>query len=92
MRFQQHYQRSAKPFEWTFTRSDLDALLEKLKQKSRRLARTAPTAVVAVLLATARVRTSPALELDRRGRADFESSEAGRVMGKDRHQRQRDGL
>jgi len=38
MRFQQHYQRSAKPFEWTFTRSDLDALLEKLKQKSYRLA------------------------------------------------------
>jgi hypothetical protein len=38
MQFQQHYQRSAKPFEWTFTRSDLDALLEKLKQKSRRLA------------------------------------------------------
>jgi hypothetical protein len=38
MRFQQHYQQSAKPFEWTFTRSDLDALLEKLKQKSHRLA------------------------------------------------------
>jgi hypothetical protein len=37
MWFQQHYQRSAKPFECTFTRSDLDALLEKLKQKSRRL-------------------------------------------------------
>jgi hypothetical protein len=28
----------AKPFEWTFTRSDLDALLENSKQKSRRLA------------------------------------------------------
>jgi hypothetical protein len=38
MRFQQHYQQSAKPFEWTFTRADLDALLEKLKQKSHRLA------------------------------------------------------
>jgi hypothetical protein len=25
---------SAKPFEWTFTRSDLDVLLEKLKQKN----------------------------------------------------------
>jgi hypothetical protein len=24
MRFQQHYQRSATPFEWTFTRADLD--------------------------------------------------------------------
>jgi hypothetical protein len=38
MQFQQRYQQSAKPFEWTFTRSDLDALLEKLKQKSYRLA------------------------------------------------------
>ena len=38
MRFQQRYQQSAKPFEWTFTRSDLDALLEKLKQKPDRLA------------------------------------------------------
>ena len=38
MRFQQRYQQSAKPFEWTFTRADLDALLEKLKQKPDRLA------------------------------------------------------
>jgi DDE superfamily endonuclease len=38
MRFQQRYQQSAKPFEWTFTRRDLDVLLEKLKQKSERLA------------------------------------------------------
>ena len=38
MRFQQRYQQSAKPFEWTFTRSDLDVLLEKLKQNSHRLA------------------------------------------------------
>ncbi len=38
MRFQQRYQQSAKPFDWTFTRSDLDALLEKLKQNSHRLA------------------------------------------------------
>src|SRR6266704_2099413 len=38
MRFQQRYQQSAKPFEWTFTRSDLDALLEKISQKTRRLA------------------------------------------------------
>jgi len=38
MQFQQRYQQSAKPFEWTFTRNDLDALLEKLKQKSYRLA------------------------------------------------------
>jgi len=38
MRFQRRYQQSAKPFEWTFTRSDLDILLEKIKQKSYRLA------------------------------------------------------
>jgi hypothetical protein len=38
MGFQQRYQQSAKPFEWTFTRSDLDVLLEKLKQKPDRLA------------------------------------------------------
>jgi len=38
MRFQQRYQQSAKPFEWTFTRNDLDVLLEKLKQKPDRLA------------------------------------------------------
>jgi hypothetical protein len=38
MQFQQRYQQSAKPFEWTFTRSDLDVLLEKLKQKTDRLA------------------------------------------------------
>jgi hypothetical protein len=30
--------KSAKPFEWTFTRRHLDALLEKLRQKSHRLA------------------------------------------------------
>lgn len=38
MHFQEHYQQSAKPFEWTFTRSDLNILLEKINQKSRRLA------------------------------------------------------
>jgi len=38
MQFQQRYQRSAKPFEWTFTRRDLDGLLAKLRQKSSRLA------------------------------------------------------
>jgi hypothetical protein len=38
MRFQERYQRSAEPFEWTFTRRDLDRLLEKLRQKSHRLA------------------------------------------------------
>ena len=29
--FQRRYQRSAKPFKWTFTRRDLDVLLVKLK-------------------------------------------------------------
>jgi hypothetical protein len=38
MRFQRHYRQSAKPFEWTFTRNDLDILLEKLKQKFNCLA------------------------------------------------------
>ena len=38
MRFQEHYQQSAKPFEWTFTRRDLHILLEKINQKSRRIA------------------------------------------------------
>jgi len=38
MKFQDRYQQSAKPFEWTFTRQDLDMLLTKLRQKSRRLA------------------------------------------------------
>lgn len=30
LRFQQRYQLSAKPFQWTFTRHDLDSLLDKL--------------------------------------------------------------
>ena len=38
MRFQQRYEKSARPFEWTFTRHDLHGLLAKLKQKSDRLA------------------------------------------------------
>ena len=38
MRFQQRYEKSAKPFEWTFTRRDLHGLLAKLKAKSDRLA------------------------------------------------------
>jgi len=29
--FQQHYERIAKPFEWKFTRADLDALLNKFQ-------------------------------------------------------------
>lgn len=30
--FQKHYERAAKPFEWMFTRGDLDALLNKMKR------------------------------------------------------------
>ena len=36
--FQERYEQSAKPFQWTFTRSDLHDLLAKLDRKSRRLA------------------------------------------------------
>jgi len=38
MRFQQRYEQSAQPFEWTFTRRDLQALLAKLKAKPDHLA------------------------------------------------------
>ena len=31
--FQNHYERIARPFEWKFTRADLDALLAKLHQQ-----------------------------------------------------------
>ena len=31
--FQAHYERTASPFKWTFTRSDLQALLAKLNAK-----------------------------------------------------------
>jgi len=31
LRFQDHYEQIAAPFEWTFTRADLDALLERLQ-------------------------------------------------------------
>lgn len=30
-RFQEHYERIAAPFEWKFTRADLDALLERFQ-------------------------------------------------------------
>ncbi len=30
MAFEHHYRQIAKPFDWTFTRSDLDALLSRL--------------------------------------------------------------
>jgi hypothetical protein len=38
MNFQKRYEQSAKPFEWTFTRRDLETLLVKLSQKPYRLA------------------------------------------------------
>ena len=31
--FQRRYEQTAKPFQWTFTRTDLAALLAKLKAK-----------------------------------------------------------
>jgi hypothetical protein len=33
--FQEHYAQVATPFQWTFTRDDLTALLAKLAQKAR---------------------------------------------------------
>jgi hypothetical protein len=38
IRFQERYEKSAKPFEWTFTRRDLHDLLAKLNTKSDHLA------------------------------------------------------
>jgi hypothetical protein len=35
LRFQDHYERAATPFQWTFTRQDLAALLAKLAAKER---------------------------------------------------------
>jgi len=35
LRFQDHYERAAAPFQWTFTRQDLAALLAKLTAKER---------------------------------------------------------
>jgi hypothetical protein len=34
LRFQDHYERAATPFQWTFTRQDLAALLAKLAAKT----------------------------------------------------------
>ncbi len=33
--FQAHYRRVAQPFDWTFTRRDLNALLDRLDQRGR---------------------------------------------------------
>ena len=32
--FQKHYEQTASPFQWTFTRKDLNALLTKLSTKT----------------------------------------------------------
>jgi hypothetical protein len=36
--FQTHYERSASPFQWAFTRKDLQALLAKIGRKTLALA------------------------------------------------------
>lgn len=41
LRFQQYYEQVATPFEWKFTRTDLDRLLAKLHTKEYRLPRAA---------------------------------------------------
>lgn len=41
LRFQQHYEKAAKPFQWTFTRRDLHAVLAKLAHSPRLAARSA---------------------------------------------------
>ena len=38
LRFQQRYQQSARPFQWTFTRRDLARLLQRIDRHERRLA------------------------------------------------------
>ncbi len=38
LHFQAHYEATASPFQWTFTRRDLYRLLAKLAHRSRRLA------------------------------------------------------
>ena len=40
-RFQEHYERIAKPFEWKFTRADLTKILNKLPKQSKDLALSA---------------------------------------------------
>jgi transposase len=39
LNFQKHYQQTASPFQWTFTRKDLNALLTKLSAKAARRCR-----------------------------------------------------
>ncbi len=41
LRFQEHYERVARPFQWKFTREHLAQLLTKLKGHRRRLAKAA---------------------------------------------------
>lgn len=37
LRFGEHYRRIAEPFEWTFTRADLDRVLERIASHPPRL-------------------------------------------------------
>jgi len=37
LRFGEHYRQIAKPFEWTFTRADLDRVLERIASHPPRL-------------------------------------------------------
>jgi ribosomal protein L29 len=41
LRFQEHYERAARPFRWKFTRKDLAELLTKLREHRRKLAEVA---------------------------------------------------
>lgn len=41
LRFQSHYEAVAKPFQWKFTRRDLDAMLAKLDERARTYAHAA---------------------------------------------------
>jgi transposase len=41
LRFQEHYEEAARPFEWRFTRSDLDKLLSRMRAKEKALLKAA---------------------------------------------------
>lgn len=41
LRFQDHYNAAARPFEWKFTRHDLQVLLSKIQAHERMLAKAA---------------------------------------------------
>ena len=41
LRFQDHYTAAARPFQWKFTRENLDALLSKLQTQEQMFAKVA---------------------------------------------------